>query len=187
MTEQKILEKKKRELEKMVSARQEKENALRDKIQRAEGQRASAEANMQTAAEADNMMEYKKAKDDRDSAQDLIEFCNGRLNALDHPYDAGVCKEAVEAVKKEYDAIYKSGMQDLKGLLGKVWDLCGDMISACDAKRAFCEWVEKGLLRIDNSGVFVATELPEIRQLQGAVMKRLEGIALVERHRDGGR
>ena len=187
MIEQKILEKKKRELEKLVSARQETENALRGKIQKAEGQKAAAEANMQKAAEADDMMEYKKAKDDRDSAQDMIEFCKGRLKALDKPYDAGVCKEAVEAVKKEYDAIYENGMQDLKELLGKAWDLCGYMISACDAKRAFREWVEEDLLRINNSGVFVAYESPELGQLQTSVQKILNSIALTERFKDGGR
>ena len=173
MTEQKILEKKKRELEKMVSARQEKENALRDKIQRAEGEKASAEANMQTAAEADDMMEYKKAKDARDSAQDLIEFCKGRLKAIDTPYDANVCSAALEAVQKEYDAIRDSIMRDLAKMFDKCADLCVDLIEACDGRRAFCSWVESALLRKPDNNLPVV-ELVEIRQLKNALQMRID-------------
>ena len=173
MTEQKILEKKKRELEKLVSARQEKENALRGKIQKAEEQKASAEANMQTAAEADDMMEYKKAKDDRDSAQDLIEFCQGRLKAIDTPYDADTCRSAVEAVQKEYNTIRADIMRDLAKMFEKCEDLCTDLIDACDGRRAFSSWVEHDLLRKSDNNLPLI-ELAEIRQLKNNLHARLE-------------
>lgn len=175
MTEQKILEKKKRELEKMVSARQEKENALRDKIQKAEGQKAGAEANMQKAAEADDMMEYKKAKDERDGAIDLIEFCKERLSAIDTPFDASACNAAVAAVKKEFDEIRENAMRELARLFDKSEALCGELIDACDRKRDFCSWVDNDLLRTQNDNVLVSSaELVEIRRLKMDIRGRLD-------------
>ena len=130
---------------------------------------------MQTAAEADDMMEYKKAKDDRDSAQDLIEFCKGRLKALDQPYDANACSAALEAVQKEYDAIHSSIMQDLAKMFEKCAGLCGDLIEACDGRRAFRSWVESDLLRKPDNNLPVM-ELVEIRRLKNDLQMRLDGL-----------
>lgn len=176
MTEQKILEKKKRELEKLVSARKAQENALQERIQNAEEAKAAAEAVMEKAAEADNMTAYINAKNDRDGAQDMIEFCKDRLAAIDTPYDVDVCNAAMAAVKGEFSELQKNAMQEMAQLFEKASSVAGALIDAHSRKRDFCAWVLKDLLRTpDRNLSFVsAGEISFVWQLKNLLDSRLE-------------
>ena len=183
MAELRVLEKKKRELEKLVNARKEQENALRERIRKAEGAKADAEAAMQKAAETDDMMEYKAAKDNRDAAQDLIDFCGGRLSAIDVPFDPAVCSAAINAVEKEYRETEHAANVKLAGLIDDLAKVCDDLLSALDSRKGFCAWVKNDLLR-EKPGLEMVGELQEIRQFKN-VLKAKQDNSLF--YKDGKR
>ena len=168
MAELKVLEKKRRELQKLVDARKGQEDALRDRAQKAAEAKANAEAEMQKAAESDDMIEYKAAKDRRDAAQDLMDFCKWRLAAIDTPYDPVVCNAAVAAVEKEYAEIVHNGNVQLARHIDEIMTICDDLISALDSRKGFCAWVRCDLLR-ETPGLEKVGELQEIMQLRNVV------------------
>ena len=171
MAELKVLEKKKKELDKMVNARRDQENALRDRIRKAEEVKANAETSMREAAVADDMIQYKAAKENRESAQDLSDFCRGRLSALDVPFDADICNAAINAVEKEYKEIEHDANVKLAGLLDAMLETCENLLSARDQKNGFRNWVKKDLLR-EQRGLELSGELQEIQQFKSVLKAR---------------
>ena len=183
MAELKVLEKKRRDLEKLVSARNVQGDALRDRVITAEADKTKAEAAMQKAVEADDMISYAAAKEDRDAAQDLINFCQERIAAIEVPYDPAVCNAAVAAVEKEYAEIVHNGNVKLARLIDEILATCEEMLAARDARKGFSSWVNNDLLRqeprIENN-----FELQEISMLQSAMKTKRDN---ADFYKDGKR